>query len=137
VRVPLSESLREGRAWTINLRQINEWDGGTRGSDHLHPTGCIPGQCANPCRAADHAARPATTTARRSGPSTRENDGGSGGFFDLGNFRAVGELATLAVGVNFVLVRDRLEVGGCWSTPLYARRDFDFNSMLLKMIVRF
>jgi hypothetical protein len=59
------------------------------------------------------------------------------GFFSLGNFDAGGEVLTLALGLNFVLIRDRLEVGGCWSTPLYTQRDFDFNTMLLKMIVRF
>lgn len=61
----------------------------------------------------------------------------AGKFFELSNFEAVGEVLTLAVGVNFVLVRDRLELGGAWSTPLYARRDFNFNSMIVKMIVRF
>jgi hypothetical protein len=59
------------------------------------------------------------------------------GFFSLGNFDAGTEVVTLALGVNFVLIRDRLEFGGCWSTPLYTQRDFDFNTMLLKMIVRF
>lgn len=59
------------------------------------------------------------------------------GAVSLGNFAAAGELVTLSVGVNLVLIRDRLEVGGCWSTPIYARRDFDFNSLLLKMILRF
>ncbi len=74
--------------------------------------------------------------ARASG-STDVNLPLAGKFFELSNFEAVGEVLTMAVGVNFVLVRDRLELGGAWSTPLYTRRDFNFNSMIVKMIVRF
>ena len=59
------------------------------------------------------------------------------GFIDLGNFESSGNILTLAVGANAVLVRDRLELGAVYSTPLATQRDFDFDGLLVKMIVRY
>ncbi|MGL4551082.1 MAG: hypothetical protein ACRC33_07835 [Gemmataceae bacterium] len=59
------------------------------------------------------------------------------GFVSLGNFDTTGEVVTLALGVNFVLIRDRLEIGGCYGTPVYTKRDFDFDTVLVKMIIRY
>jgi hypothetical protein len=41
------------------------------------------------------------------------------------------------VGVNAVLVRDRLELGAVYSTLLATQRNFDFNGLLVKMVVRY
>jgi hypothetical protein len=59
------------------------------------------------------------------------------GFVTVGNFETSGNLLTLAVGVNFVLIRDQLEFGGCYSTPIASQRGFDFNGFLVKMVYRF
>jgi hypothetical protein len=59
------------------------------------------------------------------------------GFIDLGNFEATGNILTLAAGANAVLVRDRLELGAVYSTPLATQRNFDFNGLLVKMVVRY
>ena len=59
------------------------------------------------------------------------------GFIDLGNFEATGNILTLAAGANAVLVRDRLELGAVYSTPLATQRGFDFNGLLVKMVVRY
>lgn len=59
------------------------------------------------------------------------------GFIDFNNFSSTGNLVTLAVGVNLVLIQDRLELGGVYTTPLATRRDFDFNGLLVKMVLRY
>jgi hypothetical protein len=59
------------------------------------------------------------------------------GLIDLGNFESSGNILTLAVGANAVLVRDRLEIGAVYGTPLATQRDFDFNSLLVKMVLRY
>jgi hypothetical protein len=60
-----------------------------------------------------------------------------GAFIDMGNFASTGDIVSMAVGVNFVLVPDRLEVGAVYSRPLYTQRDFDFNGLVAKMVIRF
>jgi hypothetical protein len=59
------------------------------------------------------------------------------GFFNLDNFEASGNILTLAVGANAVLVRDKLEMGAVYSTPLATQRDFNFNGLLVRMTLRF
>ena len=59
------------------------------------------------------------------------------GIFDLNNFEASGNVVTLAVGANAVLVRDKLEFGAVYSTPLATQRDFNFNGLLVRMNLRF
>jgi hypothetical protein len=44
---------------------------------------------------------------------------------------------TVAPGFNAVLVQDRLEVGAVYETPIWSQHNFNFNSLLVKMIVRF
>jgi hypothetical protein len=58
-------------------------------------------------------------------------------FFELDNFASTGNVVTLATGVNFVLVPDRLELGAVYTTPLATQRDFDFNGLIVKMVLRF
>jgi len=59
------------------------------------------------------------------------------GFIDFGNFTGTGNLLVLAAGVNLVLIQDRLELGAVYTTPLATQRDFDFNGLLVKMVLRY
>lgn len=59
------------------------------------------------------------------------------GFIDFGDFSSTGNIVTLAVGANLVLIHDRLEFGAVYTTPLATQRGFDFNGLLAKMILRF
>jgi hypothetical protein len=59
------------------------------------------------------------------------------GFIDFNNFESTGNILTLAAGANAVLVRDRLELGAVYSTPLATQRNFDFNGLLVKMVIRY
>jgi hypothetical protein len=59
------------------------------------------------------------------------------GFFDLGDFQASGNLITLAVGANAVLVPGKLEAGAVYTTAIATQRDFDFNGFWVKMMYRF
>lgn len=59
------------------------------------------------------------------------------GFIDFGNFESSGNLLTLAVGANFVLCRDRLEVGGAYIRGVATQRDIDIDSLIVKMVLRF
>lgn len=58
-------------------------------------------------------------------------------FLDFDRFDTTGSLITVAPGVNAVLVQDRLEIGACYETPIWSKRDFNFNLLLVKMILRF
>jgi hypothetical protein len=59
------------------------------------------------------------------------------GLIELGQFDATGGNFTVAPGFNAVLVQDRLELGAIYETPIWSQRGFNFNSLLVKMIVRF
>src|SRR5262249_41005784 len=59
------------------------------------------------------------------------------GFFDLDNFEASGNIVTMAVGANTVLVPEWLEFGAVYSFPLATQRDFNFNGLLVRMVLRF
>jgi hypothetical protein len=59
------------------------------------------------------------------------------GFLDFGDFTSTGNILVLAVGANAVIVRDRLEFGAVYSTPLATQRNFDFNGLLVKMVMRY
>ncbi len=58
-------------------------------------------------------------------------------FIDLGSFSSQGNILVVAPGVNAVLIHDRLEIGGVYTTPIVSQHNFDFNGVLVKMVVRF
>jgi hypothetical protein len=71
------------------------------------------------------------TTDVNFGLATRE------GFIDFGNFESEGNVLTMAVGANAVVVKERLEIGAVYSTVLAAQHDFEANGLLVKMMLRF
>jgi len=58
-------------------------------------------------------------------------------FFSFGDFEGSGNIVTLAAGFNAVIVQDRLEFGAVYTTSIATERDFGFNGILAKMILRF
>jgi hypothetical protein len=56
---------------------------------------------------------------------------------DLGTFSSSGNLLTIAVGANAVLVPGRLEFGAAYSRPIAGQDRVDFNVLLVKMVYRF
>ncbi len=59
------------------------------------------------------------------------------GLIEFGRFDGTGGMFTVAPGFNAVLIQDRLEVGAIYETPIWSQRNFNFNSLLVKMIIRF
>jgi hypothetical protein len=59
------------------------------------------------------------------------------GLIDLGNFEHTGNLLTMAVGANAVLVKERLEIGGVYTTVLAHQHNFDANGLLVRMMLRY
>ena len=59
------------------------------------------------------------------------------GVIDLGTVNASGNLVTVAPGFNAVLIRDRLEFGAVYETPISAQHNYKFNSVLVKMTMRY
>ena len=59
------------------------------------------------------------------------------GFIDMCTFTSSGTLVAMAVGANAVLVPNKLEFGGAYTTSLGATHGFDFNGLLVKMVIRF
>jgi len=59
------------------------------------------------------------------------------GLIEIDRFDNTGGIFAVSPGFNAVLVQDRLEVGAVYSTAIWARHGFNFNSMLAKMIIRF
>lgn len=59
------------------------------------------------------------------------------GYIDFGNFEGTGNIVTVAVGANAVLVPERLELGAVYMTPIATQRDFSYNGLLVKMTLRF
>jgi len=59
------------------------------------------------------------------------------GFFNFDNFESEGNIVTLAVGANWVIARERLEIGAVYTTVLASQRDFDANGVQVKMMLRY
>jgi hypothetical protein len=64
------------------------------------------------------------------------NDSPSG-FFDFGTFEGTGNTVGMAVGCNAVLVPERFEIGGAYTTLIASQHGFDANGLILKMILRY
>jgi hypothetical protein len=58
-------------------------------------------------------------------------------LIDFDNFEATGNILTMAVGANAVLVKELLEIGAVYSTVLAAQHGFEANGLLVKMTLRF
>jgi hypothetical protein len=56
------------------------------------------------------------------------------GFFNFGNFESSGNILTMAVGANAVLVPQKLECGAVYLTSLATQRDFNVNGLLVKVV---
>jgi hypothetical protein len=59
------------------------------------------------------------------------------GFINFGSFSSTGNLVTLGVGADAVLIPSKLEVGAVYTTSIAAQHDFGFNGFLLRMVVRY
>jgi hypothetical protein len=59
------------------------------------------------------------------------------GFFNMDNFEASGDIVTMAVGANAVLVPEKLEIGAAYLTSIATRRDFNVDGLIVKMVYRF
>lgn len=59
------------------------------------------------------------------------------GDINFGNFESEGNTLTLAVGLNAVLIPERLEVGAVYTKPIATQHSFDADGMLMKMVLRF
>jgi hypothetical protein len=59
------------------------------------------------------------------------------GYIDFDNFVSTGNIVTGSAGVNLVLVRNRLELGGAYTRSLSTQRNIDINSMIVKMVFRY
>src|SRR5262249_50735329 len=59
------------------------------------------------------------------------------GFIDFGNFEAEGNIVTLAVGANAVLVPEHVEIGAVYSKVLASQHNFDVNSLIVKLTLRY
>jgi len=58
-------------------------------------------------------------------------------FFSSGTFEGSGNLVTLAAGFNAAIMQDRLEFGAVYTTPIAAQSNFDFNGLLVKMVIHY
>ena len=58
-------------------------------------------------------------------------------FFDLDSFTANGNIITVAPGLNAVLIKDKLEVGAVYQTPMASQNNVHFNAFLVKVLLRY
>lgn len=61
----------------------------------------------------------------------------SRGYLNFGSFTFSGNLVSLAAGVNAVIIPNRLELGGVYTTKLYSDSNLEFNGFLLRMTLRY
>jgi hypothetical protein len=59
------------------------------------------------------------------------------GFVDLGTFSSQGNIFVVSTGINAVLIHDRLEIGAVYGTPIVSQHNFNFDAVLVKMVIRF
>jgi hypothetical protein len=59
------------------------------------------------------------------------------GFFNFGTFESTGNLVAVAVGFDAMLVKERLELGAVYTTPIATQHNFDFNGLIVKMVLHY
>jgi hypothetical protein len=59
------------------------------------------------------------------------------GLLDFGNFSGSGNIVTMAVGANAVLVPAKLELGAVYITSIATQRDFDLDGLMVKLLYRY
>jgi hypothetical protein len=59
------------------------------------------------------------------------------GFINFGDFESTGNIVTVAAGADAVLIKNRLEFGAVYATPIATQRDFNANVLLVKMVFRY
>jgi hypothetical protein len=59
------------------------------------------------------------------------------GYINLGNFETTANVLSLASGFNFVIVRDKLELGAVYVFPVNASPRIYFNEVIARMTYRF
>jgi hypothetical protein len=59
------------------------------------------------------------------------------GIISLGSFESTGNTALVSVGVNLVLIRDRLEFGGAYTRSVGTQHNIDIDSMIVKLVLRY
>jgi hypothetical protein len=59
------------------------------------------------------------------------------GFIEFGRFDNTSSMVTVAPGVNTVLVQNHLELGAIYETPIWSQHNFNFNQVLVKVILRY
>lgn len=59
------------------------------------------------------------------------------GFINFGNFDSAGNIVTVGTGVNFVLIRDRLEFGAIYVRSVATQRNFEVDAIIAKLVLRY
>jgi hypothetical protein len=59
------------------------------------------------------------------------------GLIEIDRFDGTGGIFAVSPGFTAVLIPEKLDVGAVYSTPIWSRHDFNFNSLLVKMNIRF
>jgi hypothetical protein len=59
------------------------------------------------------------------------------GLIDFGNFESQGNLVSVAVGANAVLIPERLEIGAVYTTVIASQHNFEANGLLVKVMLRY
>jgi hypothetical protein len=59
------------------------------------------------------------------------------GFIDFGTFESSGNILAIAVGANAVLVPSKLEIGAVYTRSLATQHNFDFDGLLVRMVLRY
>jgi hypothetical protein len=59
------------------------------------------------------------------------------GILDINTITANGSVLTVAPGFNAVIVQDKLEIGAVYQTPIATQHSFNFNEVIVKMVIRF
>ncbi len=59
------------------------------------------------------------------------------GFINFGNFESEGNVMSLAVGANAVLIPERLEIGAVYTTVIASQHNFEANGLIVKMTYRY
>ncbi|HEY1861908.1 MAG TPA: hypothetical protein VGG61_16220 [Gemmataceae bacterium] len=59
------------------------------------------------------------------------------GFLDLDNFSSTGNIVSLAAGADAVIIKNRLEFGAVYTTPIDTQHNFSANGLIVKLVLRY